>query len=199
MSEAAPGAEHDAKSASVRATLRRQRIAAREALPPSEHAERSARIEAALMTLLAPRPPAILAFCWPIRAEFDARPLVERLLGAGWRACLPVLVGLTEPMSFRAWRPGAAMATDRYGIHYPAAGDALVPDVLLMPVNAFDDRGYRIGYGGGYFDRTLAAMPRRPLAIGVGFDLARVGSILPQPHDIGLDAVITESGIEFFS
>jgi 5-formyltetrahydrofolate cyclo-ligase len=199
MSDPAPGAEHGAKSTDVRALLRRQGIAAREAMPPADHAARSACIEAGLISLLAERVPATVGFCWPIRAEFDARPAVEQLLAQGWRACLPVLVGVSEPMSFRTWRPGVAMAVDRYGIHYPAAGEVLAPDVLLMPVNAFDDRGYRIGYGGGYFDRTLAAMATRPLAVGVGFDLARVPSIFPQGHDIGLDVVITESGVEFFS
>jgi 5-formyltetrahydrofolate cyclo-ligase len=199
MSDTTRGPEHAAKTADVRSLLRRERIAAREALLPAEHAACSARIEAGLTALLAPKPATTIGFCWPIRAEFDARPLIERLLAKGWRACLPVLVGKAEPMSFRAWTPGAAMAVDRYGIHYPAAAATLVPDILLMPVNAFDDRGFRIGYGGGYFDRTLAAMMPRPLAFGVGFDLARVASIFPQAHDIGLDAVITESGVEFFS
>jgi 5,10-methenyltetrahydrofolate synthetase len=199
MSETPPVPEHTAKTPGVRALLRRTGIAAREALPPAEHALRSARIETGLMAMLGSRSPAIIGFCWPIRAEFDARPLIERLLQSGWRACLPVLVGVAEPMSFRAWTPGAQMAVDRYGIHYPAAGEALVPDILLMPVNAFDDRGFRIGYGGGYFDRTLAALTPRPLAIGVGFDLARVASIYPEAHDVSLDAVITESGVEFFA
>jgi len=199
MATPAPGAEHAAKSPGDRTQLRRERIAAREALSGAEHARRSADIESRLEKLLASHEPAILGFCWPIRAEFDARPLVTRLLGAGWRACLPVLVGVDEPMSFRAWTPQSAMALDRYGIHYPAAGEALEPDILLMPVNAFDRRGYRIGYGGGYFDRTLAAMTHRPLAVGVGFELARVTDISPQPHDIALDAVITESSSDFFT
>jgi 5,10-methenyltetrahydrofolate synthetase len=199
MSDGSTRAEHGTKSDGVRALLRRQGIEAREALAPAEHAARSARIEAELAGFLATRDPATLGFCWPIRAEFDARRIVEGLLAKGWRACLPVLVGVAEPMSFRAWNPDAPMAVDRYGIHYPAAGEVLAPDILLMPVNAFDRRGFRIGYGGGYFDRTLAAMSPRPLAVGVGFDLARVASICPEAHDIALDAVITESGVEFFA
>ena len=91
------------------------------------------------------------------------------------------------------------MAVDRYGIHFPASGTALTPDTLLIPVNAFDGKGFRIGYGLGYFDRTLAGMVPRPLSIGVGFALARVVSIHPQAHDIPLDAVVTEAGIELFT
>ena len=199
MSDTPSGAEQPAKTADVRALLRRNGIAAREGLSAEQHARLSARIEAELTRLLVAQVPGVLGFCWPIRAEFDARPLVSRLLGHGWKACLPVLVGVGEAMSFRAWQPDAPMALDRYGIHYPAAGESLRPDILLMPVNAFDGQGYRIGYGGGYFDRTLAAMNPRPLAVGLGFEVARVDSILPQPHDIRLDAMITESGVELFT
>lgn len=91
------------------------------------------------------------------------------------------------------------MATDRHGIHFPTSGAALIPDMLLIPVNAFDRRGFRIGYGSGYFDRTLATLVPPPLSIGVGFELARVATIYPQAHDIPLDAVVTEAGLELFS
>jgi 5,10-methenyltetrahydrofolate synthetase len=91
------------------------------------------------------------------------------------------------------------MNVDRYGIHYPADDLPMLPDVLLLPVNVFDGAGYRLGYGGGYFDRTLAVMAPRPLTIGVGFALARADSIYPEPHDIPLDAVITEQGVESYS
>ena len=91
------------------------------------------------------------------------------------------------------------MVTDRYGIHYPASGDMLHPDLLLIPVNAFDAQGFRLGYGKGHFDHTLASLVPRPLAIGVGFELARVASIHPQAHDIPMDAVVTENGTECFS
>src|SRR5690242_4768468 len=137
-----PRPEHHGKPAIDRTVLRRRGIAAREALSAEEHVLRSTRIEAHLMTWLAKQSPAVIGFCWPIRAEFDARPLVGRLLTAGWRACLPLVVAPRQPMAFRAWQPGAAMAVDRHGIHYPAAGEALSPDLLLMPVNAFDEAGY---------------------------------------------------------
>ena len=192
-------AENIANRSAVRAAMRREKIAAREALPPLLHAQHSIPIEAHLALLLARLKPRVLGFCWPIRGEFDCRPLATRAIAAGGRACLPLVVGPDTAMAFREWRPGCAMTTDRHGIHYPVAGAESVPDVLLMPVNAFDGRGFRLGYGGGYFDRTLAALNPPPLAIGVGFELARVASTHPGVHDIALDAVVTEAGLELFS
>jgi 5-formyltetrahydrofolate cyclo-ligase len=199
MLPAATSPEHDPKRPSFRTSLRRERIAARENLSTHDHAALSCSIENHLWSLLADRQPAAISFCWPFRAEFDARPLIHRLLSRGWRAGLPVLSGAAQPMRFRDWTPAAPMDIDRYGIHYPAEDRPMLPEVLLLPVNAFDSAGYRLGYGGGYFDRTLAAMTPRPLTIGVGFELARVGSIHPEPHDIPLDAVITELGVEIYS
>lgn len=187
---------------SERSALRREKIAAREALPPDQQRRFSQAIEVHLAQLLQRCQPRILGFCWPFRAEFDCRPLVEKLLDAGTRCCLPLVSGPEAPLNFRAWRPDSEMLIDRYGIHYPAAGELLIPDVLLMPVNAFDSVGYRLGYGAGYFDRTLAALSTQaklPLAIGVGFELARVASICPAAHDIPLDAVVTEAGVTLYS
>jgi len=177
-----------------RTELRRAKIAARMALPAAEHARASAHIEAALAARLAGRPRTI-AFCWPMKNEFDCRPLVARLLDAGWQAAQPVVVAPAAAMEFRSWTPGAAMTSDRHGIPVPEAGAFVVPDVVLLPLVAFDDQGYRLGYGGGYFDRTLAGMTPRPLAIGVGFELAHVASVRPQVHDIRLDAIVTETGL----
>ena len=188
-----------ANRSEIRADLRRQKIAARETLPPPVHARHSARLEAHLALLLARLKPRVLGFCWPIRGEVDCRGLATRTIEAGGRACLPLVLQPGAAMAFREWRPDCAMAIDRHGIHYPAAGAELIPDVLLMPVNAFDAEGFRLGYGGGYFDRTLAALKPPPLAIGVGFELARVASTHPGSHDIALDAVVTEAGLERFS
>ena len=99
-----------------------------------------------------------------------------------------------SPLEFREWTPHSEMIEDRYGIHVPARGDVLRPDAILMPLNGFDGAGYRLGYGGGYFDRSLAGMNPRPLAIGVGFELARLDSIRPQAHDLPMDFIVTEAG-----
>lgn len=195
-------AESSALRTLERAALRREKIAAREALDPQQHRRLSQAVEGHLAKLLLHCQPHILGFCWPIRAEFDCRPLVEAWLAKGARSCLPRVVASGAALEFRAWRPGAEMLLDRHGIPCPASGDSLLPDLLLLPVNAFDASGYRLGYGAGYFDRTLAhlaAQGRQPLAIGVGFELARVPSIFPGTHDFPLDAVVTETGVKPFS
>jgi 5,10-methenyltetrahydrofolate synthetase len=187
--------EDDADWRALRGELRARLIAAREALPAAGHAALSRRIEGALEAFLGTLPIRTLGFCWPFRAEFDARPLVLRALARGRRACLPVVVDSDAPLAFREWTPRSEMLEDRYGIHVPAAGATLRPDAILMPLNAFDAGGHRLGYGGGYFDRTLAALSPRPLAIGVGFELARVDSIRPRAHDLRMDTIVTEAGI----
>ena len=195
MNAIPPSAEHDADSSAFRAALRRERLAARLALDTARHAALSGRLGAHLAGLLSALPAQTLAFCAPVRGEFDARPLVGELLARGWRAAMPVVVEAGAPMVFRAWTRDCAMAADRHGIPIPGDGPAIIPDIVLLPLVAFDPAGYRLGYGGGYFDRTLAARTPRPRAIGVGFELGRVPDIRPQPHDIRLDAVVTEAGV----
>jgi 5,10-methenyltetrahydrofolate synthetase len=178
-----------------RNALRGRLIAAREALPAELHAQLSRKMERHLGGLLDTLKPAVLAFCWPFRAEFNARALVSGRLPGGLRACLPVVMDSDSPLEFREWTPESEMIEDRYGIHIPASGASLRPDVILMPLNAFDEAGYRLGYGGGYFDRSLATIEPRPRAIGVGFELARVASIRPQAHDLPMNAIVTEAGV----
>ena len=178
-----------------RYVLRSRLIAAREALPTDIHAQLSRKLERHLGELLDALNPAMLAFCWPFRGEFDARALVSGRLPDGLRACLPVVMDNASPLEFREWTPKSEMTEDRYGIHIPARGAAMRPDAILMPLNGFDEAGYRLGYGGGYFDRSLAAISPRPCAIGVGFELARIDSIRPQAHDLPMDFIVTEAGI----
>jgi 5-formyltetrahydrofolate cyclo-ligase len=139
----------------------------------------------------------MLGFYWPYGREYDPMPLVERLIGYGGRAALPAVVARRQPLEYRQWYPGIAMTTGRYSfdIPHPAEGPAVIPDALPVPLLGFVGDGYRLGYGGGYFDRTLAAYPVRPLTIGVGFELGRLETIHPQPHDIPMDVVVTERGI----
>lgn len=184
-----------ADPAAARAAIRREKIAARQALPAAAHRVASVAICHHLGEFLLARPAGLIAFCMPMRAEVDCRPLIERLLAAGWHAAMPVVRALNAPMEFCAWWPTAPLSVDPYGIPVPATHRCRDPDVILLPLVAFDAAGYRLGYGGGYFDRTLAAMPVRPLTIGVGFDLGAVADLHPQPHDIPLDLIATESGI----
>ena len=139
-----------------------------------------------------------VGFCWPVKNEPDLRPLMQSWIesgNAGFKALLPVVVEAGAALAFRAWTPESRLEADRYGIPAPVEGEFLVPEALLIPVNAFDAAGYRIGYGGGFFDRTLAALQPAPLSIGVGFELSRVDSINPQVHDKWLDVMVSEAGV----
>jgi 5,10-methenyltetrahydrofolate synthetase len=195
MAALSPSTEHIADSSVFRTALRDEKLASRMSLAADSRLALSARIEANLLQLLAPLAPQTLAFCVSVRGEFDAQPLVSLLIERGWRAAMPIVEAPDRPMSFRNWSPGVAMGVDRYGIPIPAEGRAIAPDIVLLPLVAFDSQGFRLGYGGGYFDRTLAALVPRPFSIGVGFELARAKDIRPQPHDIRLDAMVTEAGI----
>jgi 5,10-methenyltetrahydrofolate synthetase len=193
--------DHDAAAAmwrELRRELRRTALARRMALDPDEHARRSRAIRRHLAAHFPQLAALRVGFFWPTNGEPDLRPLLETWRAAGngaFAALLPVVVDEAAALGFRDWRAGAAMAKDRYGIPTPAAGDFVQPQALLIPLAAFDLAGFRLGYGGGYYDRTLAGLRPRPLAIGVGFELARVDSIHPEAHDERLDAVVTETGV----
>ncbi|MBV8537222.1 MAG: 5-formyltetrahydrofolate cyclo-ligase [Alphaproteobacteria bacterium] len=136
-----------------------------------------------------------VGFYWPFRGEFDARPLIRQLISAGgMTAALPAVVQPKSPLEFRRWVPGAAMEHGVYNIPVPKEREVLEPKVLIVPLVGFDAAGFRLGYGGGYYDRTIASFAARPYAIGVGFELSRLGTIHPQPHDIPMNAVLTEAG-----
>lgn len=175
-----------------RRALRREMVARRAALGERVHAELSARIVAHLgVALPLPR---VVAFCWPIKHEPDVRSVIDLWRQTGAMAALPVVVAENEPLAFRIWTTETALEADRYGIPTPVAGEFVQPDLILLPLNGFDAVGYRLGYGGGYFDRTLAALSPRPLAVGVGFEINRLASIRPESHDQQLDLIVTENG-----
>lgn len=138
---------------------------------------------------------AVLAFCWPIRNEYDARHLARRLREAGATTALPVVLAPKTPLVFREWHPGVELAKGPLDIPYPARSRELEPRAVLLPMNGWDAQGYRLGYGGGFFDRTLAALPEKPLAIGIAYEQARIATIHPQPWDMPMDYVVTERGV----
>lgn len=175
-----------------RRALRREMVARRAGLDDAAHAELSARIVGHLQAALpAPR---IAAFCWPIKHEPDVRAVVAHWAAGGTQAALPVVIAEDTALAFRLWDGATTLAADRYGIPTPVDGAWVVPDLILLPLNGFDAAGYRLGYGGGYFDRTLAVLSPRPLAVGVGFEINRLASIRPQSHDQRLDWIVTEAG-----
>jgi len=134
---------------------------------------------------------------WPIKGEPDLRPLMADLHKAGVTVSLPLVERKAAPLVFRRWTPETRMVRGDWNIPVPPPdADALTPDITLAPLMGWDGEGYRLGYGGGYFDRTLAALRPRPFTIGIGFQSARLATIFPQPHDIPLDVILTEAGIQ---
>ena len=130
---------------------------------------------------------------WPLGDEIDIRPLLIALHDRGHPVTLPVTARRGEPLTFRRWRPGDALVPERFGTMRPV-GDIMVPDMLLIPLLAFDASGGRLGYGGGFYDRTLAALPGR-FRLGCAFAAQQVDEVPVGPYDIRLDAVATENGI----
>jgi len=136
-----------------------------------------------------------LAFCWPIKNEYDARHLARTLRERGALTALPVVVAPKTPLAFREWHPGIELAKGALDIPYPANSQEITPDAVLLPMNGWDAQGYRLGYGAGFFDRTLASLPRKPVVIGVSYELARMDTIHPQSWDIPVDYLVTERGV----
>jgi 5-formyltetrahydrofolate cyclo-ligase len=136
---------------------------------------------------------AIVSGFWPIGDEIDLRPLLRALHERGNRLALPVTPRRGEPLTFREWQPGDVLVPERFGTVRPT-GDILIPDMLLIPLLAFDSKGGRLGYGGGFYDRTLATLPNR-FRLGCAFAAQQVDAVPDGPYDIRLDAVATESGI----
>ena len=135
-----------------------------------------------------------LGIYWPVRGEIDVRDLALAHLARGGRVGLPVVVQPAAPVEFWSWTEGAPMRPGVWNIPIPAERDIVRPELLLVPLVGFDPAGYRLGYGGGYYDRTLAACTPRPRCIGLGCESARLASIYPQPHDIPMHDIVTDAG-----
>jgi 5-formyltetrahydrofolate cyclo-ligase len=174
---------------------RERLIAERERLDPATLERLRGLIDAHLERSFPGLAAAKVAFCWPVRGEYDARPLTRTLRERGAVTALPVVVGPGQPLAFREWHPGVMLASGPLGIPYPVDSDPVVPTLVLVPLSGWDEAGHRLGYGGGFFDRTLASLPKRPIAIGVGYELGRMPTIRPQAWDIPMDWVVTERGV----
>jgi len=177
-----------------RPALRARLLALRAALPERNAAD--ARIADALLPLLERLAVRCLGFYWPIQAEFDARAAVAQWLAGepGRQAALPAVSQPGAPLDFHLWTPRTPMATGHYGIPVPDGTPAVQPDALLIPCVGFSSDKFRLGYGGGFYDRTLAAMTVAPVAIGIGFEACRI-ALQAQEHDLPMDWVVSESGV----
>jgi 5-formyltetrahydrofolate cyclo-ligase len=172
---------------------RQRLIEQRLALPRATVDAWRRRVDTNLAQAFPAEPAGILGLCWPVKNEYDARHFARTLRGRGWLTALPVVVAPQQPLVFREWHPGVALAEGPMRIAQPAGSRELTPDIVLLPVNGWDDAGYRLGYGGGYFDRTLARLATKPLVIGVGYEMARIATIHPQAWDVPLDYLATEA------
>lgn len=174
-----------------RKAARAQLIAARIALPAPVRAAWTAGLVERLRPLLL-RAPAPVSFYWPFKAEPDFRPLMRELDAAGIAVALPVAFKLGEALTFRPWHRGCAMERGIWDIPIPATAEAVRPRTLIAPIVGFDAGNFRLGYGGGFFDRTLEQLGGEAQAIGVGFSMFRLPTIAPQPHDIAMARIVTE-------
>ncbi len=160
--------------------------------------ERAALIEpllANLRSLLEKLSFDVLGIYWPIKREVDVRPLADEVCRRrGATLALPVVVEKGAPLEYWKWHMGDPVERGFWNIPVPKHREVVEPDAVIAPLVGFHDH-YRLGYGGGYFDRTLAAAKKRPFAIGIGFEFSRVDGYVPQPHDIPMDVIVTESAI----
>jgi 5-formyltetrahydrofolate cyclo-ligase len=173
---------------------RHRLIACRLAIPIADREANATAIANKLDKMLPIGAETIFSVYWPFRGKPDLRPWMTSLCAKGVQVALPLVVEKAKPLIFRQWHPSVPLARGIWNIPYPADGLPVVPSVIVAPLVGFDPDNYRLGYGGGYFDRTIDAMEQKPLVIGVGHPAAAIGTIYPQPHDIAMDWIVTGKG-----
>ena len=171
---------------------RQRLIAARLAIDAEERRRKAGRIAGLLDLTISRVSGRIVGAYWPFRGEPDLRDWMISVVKRGGRIALPVVIQKGWPLEYRIWLPGDPLEHSAGNIPAPSRGPAVRPDIVIAPVVGFDQAHYRLGYGSGFIDRTLAAMPRRPIAVGVGYREAEIETIHPQPHDIAMDVVLTD-------
>ena len=176
-------------------TLRRQLQAERLSLV--DRHQRAMQLQEVLRVWLATRPDQAIGAYWPIKGEFDALPALYRWSEADERRRigLPVIDRETKQLRFHVWYPGCAMEDDAYGIPKPRDTPVFEPTLLLVPCVGYGPRGIRLGYGGGFYDRTLATLAPRPTTVGLAYSHGHVPWLQGEPHDVPLDAILNEDGV----
>lgn len=195
------------RAARAAAVARRRAFLAGQALPPwpdgsgaapaapaPDPAGLARALAEVILAACQPRRGEVVAGVWPLPEEPDLRPALQALAEAGARLALPITPRRGQPLAFRLWRPGEPLRDGPFGTKEPAEGEIVLPDRLLVPLLAFDAAGRRLGWGAGYYDRTLAALPGRPV-LGVGFACQRMARVPVGPQDVPLPAVATEQGL----
>jgi 5-formyltetrahydrofolate cyclo-ligase len=195
-SEAATGASNAGDDvAGWRRAERKRQIQQRQALDAELRQRYAAAIARHLEDAIGDVAGLIVSCYWPMRAEPDLRPFMDRVAKSGGRCALPVVTEGNRALTFRTWHSGERLERGFWNILVPAGGDDVVPDIVIAPVVAFDRARFRLGYGGGYFDRTLCELTGSRRVFGIGYSMAAIATIYPQPHDIPMDAIVTESGV----
>ena len=186
-------------SKALKAKLRSERLAARDALSVEERIEKSMAIAEAGGSLISLQPGEEVSGFFPIKSEVDVRPLMQQLRNRGARLAVPIVMD-KHTIIFRELLPGAPVVSTGFGTFGPGEEARIVdPDVMLVPLAAFDRAGHRIGYGAGYYDRAISklhAKGRQPRLIGVAFDCQEIDIVPAEGHDVALDAILTESGLQ---
>lgn len=178
-----------------KATLRKQLQAERQAL--HDRHQRSVHLQEVLRVWLVSRRENSIGAYWPIKGEFDALPALFRWAEAEpeRRIGLPVVDRETKQLRFHVWYPGCPMEEDAFGILKPKDTEAFHPELLLVPCVGYGPGGLRLGYGGGFYDRTLAGLDPMPFTAGLGFSHGFIPWLQGEPHDVPLDAMLTEDGL----
>jgi 5-formyltetrahydrofolate cyclo-ligase len=187
----APAAASDVVLQAAKAAARKLARAKRATLA---NIEAPARLAEAMLAQHAPPKGAIIAGYWPMGDEMDPRPLMLALASRGHALALPITPPRGQPLAFRAWAQGAALSPGPMGTSEPVAGEELRPDVVLVPLLAFDRAGRRLGYGAGYYDRTLAALPGAK-AIGIAYAGQEMPEVPAGPQDMRLPLIATEDSV----
>jgi 5,10-methenyltetrahydrofolate synthetase len=165
--------------------------------------QRAELLQRVMRIWLVGRPDVSIGAYWPIKGEFDPLPALHRWKEDGElldqpqrrRIGLPVVDKLKKTLKFHAWYPGCPMEEDAYGIPKPKDTEVIVPTLLFVPCVGYGPGGYRLGYGGGFYDRTLAALQPRPSTVGLGYTQGFLPDLDPEPHDQPLDAILNDNGV----
>lgn len=186
----------------LKADLRTERLALRDAIAPEARIEMALAMADHAGDAVRFDPGTVISGFLPIRSEADLRPLMARFQARGARLCVPAILN-KQTIVFRELVRGAPLIATGFGTSGPGPdAPVLDPDIMLVPLSAFDARGHRIGYGAGYYDRAISLLRQKglkPKLIGIAFDCQEVAHVPDEPHDISLDAILTEGGLRFFA
>ena len=191
----------DSPQAQQKKALRKELLALRNNLPDRQ--ERADALQQFMRIWLVGRPELVIGAYWPIKGEFDPLPALHRWKEDGElldqpqrrRIGLPVVNKETKTMTFHIWYPGCPMEEDAFGIPKPKDTEVITPTLLFSPCVGYGPGGYRIGYGGGFYDRMLATLSPRPYTVGLGYGVGFVPDLEPEAHDIPLDAILNDYGV----